>query len=342
MFTAYSAVTVTGLNVFDTHRMKLGSQIALFVLISSGSIVAWSLVPAIIRRYYFRKKMQEEIQIKIYSKSGRERYLKVQYLSSLDAKLETEPEYKALGWIIKCGLFHMTFWPLLCTIIYGLHLSLDPRAVEKMHANGVSPWWFAVFHSNSAFNNAGFSLFADNLMQFSNDYLLLNITALQILFGNIAYPVMLHLYVHWLKVILPSDSSLKLLLARPRKFFTHLFDFSTTKTLFFIIVCTTLSEFFFFLIFELRSNYMLSYSPGDAISALIGWFQAISTRTAGFAALDLGQAAPPMILVVALFLFFLLPFLSWVWVFYNCCYFFLFFYSVCCAVNFSFLRWFIL
>ena len=38
-----------------------------------------------------------------------------------------------------------------------------------MVEQGTNPWWRSLFHSVSAFNNAGVTLFNDNLMKFVTD-----------------------------------------------------------------------------------------------------------------------------------------------------------------------------
>ena len=50
-------------------------------------------------------------------------------------------------------------------------------------------FYFSIFHSISAFNNAGFSLFPDSLMSFSDDPIILTIIACLILIGGLGFPV---------------------------------------------------------------------------------------------------------------------------------------------------------
>jgi len=54
--------------------------------------------------------------------------------------------------------------------------------------------WFGLFHAVSAFNNAGFSLFNDNLMRYSTD-LTINLTIpILIILGGLGYMVILEIY----------------------------------------------------------------------------------------------------------------------------------------------------
>lgn len=57
--------------------------------------------------------------------------------------------------------------------------------------------WFGVFHSVSAFNNAGFALFTDNLMGFVGDpFVILPICA-AIVVGGVGFPVLFELRRRW-------------------------------------------------------------------------------------------------------------------------------------------------
>jgi Trk-type K+ transport system membrane component len=40
---------------------------------------------------------------------------------------------------------------------------------KSKRENKVGAWWFAIFLSVSAFNNAGLGLFADNMVPFAKD-----------------------------------------------------------------------------------------------------------------------------------------------------------------------------
>lgn len=54
--------------------------------------------------------------------------------------------------------------------------------------------WLGVFHSVSAFNNAGFSLFTDSLMSYHHDTISLLTISLLVIFGGIGYFVIIELY----------------------------------------------------------------------------------------------------------------------------------------------------
>ena len=57
--------------------------------------------------------------------------------------------------------------------------------------------WYALFHSVSAFCNAGFSLFDDNLVSFQADPVVLLTIAGLIITGGLGFPVITDLHVNW-------------------------------------------------------------------------------------------------------------------------------------------------
>lgn len=134
--------------------------------------------------------------------------------------------------------------------------------------------WFAVFHSVSAFNNAGFALFSDNLVGYQGSLLVnLVITGL-IIFGGIGYEVIFELY----------------LLARERIFRQKLrtvrslnFRVAVSTTLFLLIGGTVAIW-----LIEMRNTKTLGNLslPQQLLAA---WFQSVTSRTAGFNTIDNGQ-----------------------------------------------------
>lgn len=54
--------------------------------------------------------------------------------------------------------------------------------------------WFGFFHSISAFNNAGFSLFSDNLMRYRGDFVINFTIPMLIILGGLGYIVLLEIY----------------------------------------------------------------------------------------------------------------------------------------------------
>ena len=57
--------------------------------------------------------------------------------------------------------------------------------------------WQGVFHSISAFNNAGFALFSDNLISFNQDIYIIGPICAAIVAGGLGFPVFYELYRRW-------------------------------------------------------------------------------------------------------------------------------------------------
>ena len=80
-------------------------------------------------------------------------------------------------------------------LIMGVHLQwfADPSLLQ-----GTNPWWWSLFHSISAFNNAGFGLLNNNLMSFVTDPVINFTIAALIILGGLGYPVLIAIYF-WLR-----------------------------------------------------------------------------------------------------------------------------------------------
>ena len=130
--------------------------------------------------------------------------------------------------------------------------------------------WLGLFHSVSAFNNAGFALFSDSLMSFVGDPWICLPIAVAIIIGGLGFPVLFELGRHYRKPLHWSMNT-KLVL-------------SGTGTL---LVLGTL----FISALEWNNPKTLgALSTADKL--LAGFFQSVMTRTAGFNSLDLGQMDP--------------------------------------------------
>ncbi len=135
--------------------------------------------------------------------------------------------------------------------------------------------WLSVFHAISAWNNAGFSLFVDSLTPYQSSLIFnLVITAL-IIFGGIGYQVIIECYL----------SLIDLFNRRPR----CKYDFSLN---FKVVISTTVVLLGLGTIAFLMTEYnnpetLASLSFREKLIA--AWFQSVTTRTAGFNTIDIGQ-----------------------------------------------------
>jgi trk system potassium uptake protein len=145
--------------------------------------------------------------------------------------------------------------------------------------------WLAVFHSVSAFNNAGFSLFSNNLVDYvSSPAVNFTITGL-IIFGGIGYQTILEGFL-WLRAKIGRKSD--------RIQFTLNFKVAVSTTIILLLVGTL-----GILLTEFRNPAFETLSWPEKF--LAAWFQSVTSRTAGFNTIDNGKmTATGLFLTIAL------------------------------------------
>jgi trk system potassium uptake protein TrkH len=122
-----------------------------------------------------------------------------------------------------------------------------------------------LFHAVSAFNNAGFSLFSENLLHFKGDILINIIVPILIIVGGIGFIVINELYLFFKKEINRLSQHSKIVLL------TTLILIIFSATLIFVL---ELSNPKTFKIMSMKEKILVSY------------FSAITPRTAGFNTID--------------------------------------------------------
>lgn len=159
---------------------------------------------------------------------------------------------------------------------------------------GVSRAWWAIFTSNSAFMDLGFTLTADSMNSFNSAIWLLLVMSFLIIIGNTGFPIMLRFMIWVINLFVPRDSGLyeelRFLLDHPRRCFTLLFPSTATWWLFLILIIMNLVDLIFFIILDLGTGAIAELPLH--IRFLEGWFQAASTRTAGFSVVNLSLLHP--------------------------------------------------
>lgn len=134
--------------------------------------------------------------------------------------------------------------------------------------------WLALFHSVSAWNNAGFSVFSDNLVGYQSSVLVnLVITGL-IIFGGIGYDVIFEMYLWGRERLSWKKRHIVLSLN---------FKVAVSTTLILLVLGTIA-----FLVVEIRNPYILEGRDLQT-QILAAWFQSVTSRTAGFNTIDIGK-----------------------------------------------------
>ncbi|MEW6543307.1 MAG: TrkH family potassium uptake protein [Nitrospirota bacterium] len=161
VFTATSAVCVTGLVVLDTPKdFTTFGQVVIMLLIQLGglgySTMATLLLLAIGQRIGLRERMQMAEALSTIDLEGLVRFVKVIVLLTVSVE--------GIGAL----LLAVRFWA-----------DMDPA----------SALYFGLFHSISAFNNAGFSLFSDSLIRYRSDLTVNLVVTTLIILGGIGFLV---------------------------------------------------------------------------------------------------------------------------------------------------------
>ncbi|KAG4444471.1 hypothetical protein IFR05_000062 [Cadophora sp. M221] len=185
--------------------------------------------------------------------------------------------------------FHVLAW--VCFLPWIMNNSKYGSVVTSQHIG--RPWW-AFFTSSSLFNDLGFTLTPDSMISFQSAVFPLIFGSFLIVIGNTGFPCMLR-FIIWLgSKMIPVDGrlyeELRFLLDHPRRCFTLLFPSKATWWLFWTLMIFNGVDLLFFIILDLNDDTVMSLSPG--IRVLAGWFQATSTRTAGFAVVNLAELRP--------------------------------------------------
>ncbi|OAA67370.1 Potassium transport protein, high-affinity [Cordyceps fumosorosea ARSEF 2679] len=185
--------------------------------------------------------------------------------------------------------------------IFGL-VTLLPFIMHNEHYGkivedaGISRIWWGFFTPNVSFMDVGFTLTPDSMISFVRSEYVLMISCFLIILGNTGFPVMLRFIIWTLTKIIPKHSGLweelKFLLDHPRRCFTLLFPSGPTWWLFWILITLNAVDLLFFIVLDLGKE-PISYLPLHN-RVVVGLFQAASTRTAGFSAVNLADLQPAM------------------------------------------------
>jgi trk system potassium uptake protein TrkH len=147
--------------------------------------------------------------------------------------------------------------------------------------NPATALWHGTFHAISGFNNAGFSLYSDNLIGFAEDPWIIIPICAAIIAGGLGFPVIIQLMRGDIKI---------------RDWSVHL-RLTIYGTLVLLAVGIAL-----FAAFEWNRNETLGQLsfPGKLLGSLAG---GVFPRTAGFNSIDYGVAAPETLMVTNILMF---------------------------------------
>ena len=236
LFTATSAVCVTGLTVIDISKeLTLFGRIVLITLIQIGGLGIMS-ISAIVLLFSVSK-------------------------GSVRDRIRTLEMFNTQNKDIIQSTIKVIF---LATFLIELAGAISLFTVIKNDAGGVGKKiFYSLFHSISAFCNAGFSLYENSLHRFSNNITVSVTIGLLIILGGIGYPVLLTVFFAIKNKIMGKR---------------YIIDTQTTIVLFTTIILLLFG--FLFIFFNEYNGVLKDLSLREKI--LISAFQSISPRTAGY------------------------------------------------------------
>jgi trk/ktr system potassium uptake protein len=258
LFTATSATCVTGLVVVDTGtRLTVFGQWVVLILIQCGGLGLMTFSTVIMLVVSGRLSFVSRSVIQDSFTHAPDVRLSALIRQVLFLTLLLEGVGAALLWLRFVGVYSPT---------------------EALY--------LAVFHAVSAFCNAGFSLYADNLMGYQAD-LLANLTvAGLIITGGLGFLVLMELE----RFFLPSRGASR----RPRRLSIQ------TKVVLSVTSFLLVGGTAGFLIFEWQVSMTGLPAP---VKVMAAFFQSVTARTAGFNTLDFGKMAN-VTLIFTIFLMF--------------------------------------
>ena len=243
LFTATSATCVTGLTRFDTgSQWSLFGQIVILCMIELGGLGFMSMASVFV--FLLRRKV-----------GLRQRMVMAQALSLNDM----EDVVKLQKWVVFGSLGIQLLGAVILTI----------RFLPQF--NFGTALWYGIFHSVSAFCNAGFDVFGNgnSLLAWNSDPVVLLTLSALVVIGGLGFFV-------WEDVLTQR---------RFRKFSVY------TKLVLLTSAVLLLAGTGILLILEWNNPQTLGQMPfGQKL--LNGFFQSVTLRTAGFAAVDQGALSP--------------------------------------------------
>jgi len=256
LFTATSAVCVTGLAVVDTGSyFTTFGQCTILFLIQIGGLGVMTISVALFRwvgrTISFRQRL---VMQDLFSHTPRE----------------------DIFGLVKSILVFTVSTEIIGAVLLTIHWSAELPVIDAVY--------YGMFHSVSAFCNAGFALFADSMMPYS-DRILLNLTMCSlIVLGGIGFPVLYDLQ-SW--VVRRKNERVRLSVQ--------------TKTVLVSTVALIVSGAVMFAFLE-RQSLLESQSLCRAF--LVSLFQSVTCRTAGFNTVDIGSLREATLAMMIFLMFF--------------------------------------
>lgn len=273
LFTATSAVCVTGLAVFDIGSTfnRLGQLIVLLLVQLGGlGVLTFGALVALVvgRRLGIRSRLTLQSEVGGFSFAEIVPLLRAVLFVALGAEL--------IGALLLWA--PMAAQPALATDPSGASAAAAATAATAPPAGLAQGAYLAAFHSVSAFNNAGISLYPDSLNRFSGDALVnLTVCALAII-GSLGFMVIVNLFRRARQ-------------GRRARVTLH------TRLVLLTTAMLSILAFAAVLALEWYNPATLGELPAVA-RPLAALFQGVASRTAGFSTVDVSMLRPVTLFVL--------------------------------------------
>jgi potassium uptake TrkH family protein len=255
IFTATSAVCVTGLSVVDTaaHWSVFGQGVIL-ALIQIGGLGIVTVV-----------------SIAVLLVSDR---IGLSHTRVLGADVGTET-YSGIGPLVRSVVITTLIFEVLFAAVLAFRFFVShDYELSKALLHGV-------FHSVSAWNNAGFALYSDNFVSFAGDWFISIALCIAVILGGLGFPVLRAM-------------------AR-QKTQWHLWSLHSKLTVVTTLVLIVTGTFLF-LVLEWSNSRTLGALP-EVSRPLAAFFHSVQTRTAGFNSVDTAALGEESLVVSIILMF---------------------------------------
>jgi len=246
LFMSTSAVCVTGLAVVDVGKYySFWGQLFLVLLVQIGGLGYMTATTFLLMLLGRRFGLKDKVALQ----------------QSLD-----KPGLAGVVQLVQSILATTLLFELT-----GVFLLMSVFVPKYGFKDGV---WSAIFHSVNSFNNAGFSLYTDNLIGYVTSPMVNFTVGGLIILGGIGYQVIMEMYL-WLRARFKRSPICTV--------FSLNFKVVTSTTAVLLILGTLA-----FLVLE-YNNPATFGSLNFPQKLMAAWFQSLTPRTAGFNTIEIGQ-----------------------------------------------------
>ena len=267
LFTATSAVCITGLSVVDvaSEFTPFGKKI-LLMLFQLGGLGVMTFTSFFALLFQRTSSFQNQL-----------------FMQNLVNEDKIGQTFRTLIKIVSLTLIVEAFG------VGFIYFSLDPATFKGDTGEQL---WFALFHAISAFCNAGFSLFSEGLydIRLRHNYNLQLVLASLVILGGLGFPIIFNLYKFFKKELL----NLYYRMFRKHRYqhTPRLLELNSRIVLatsaFLLVIGTVL-----FAITEYNNALVEHTGYGKVVTSFFG---SVTTRSAGFSTVNMATLAPTTIL----------------------------------------------